>query len=190
MKPRRNYALFWQWGEKSIKEREIMRDFLKARDVLGLPSYAEVEVCKPPVGVHPTPSPDFIARNKTGYVTAVELTELVCQKAIQANIHASRREEYVYRDWTQEEVIAAIEERLAIKDSKKYLEGSFDEVHVVIHVDEPLIFPSEYVSFLSKIPFVSRRSITRVFILFSYDPMSEGYPCVELQFGPNPTLAP
>jgi hypothetical protein len=181
MKSRRNYASFWQWGEKNIKEREIMRDFLKARDILGLPGYAEVEVCKPPVGVHPTPSPDFIARSKTDYVTAVELTELVCQKAIQANILASRREERVYRDWTQGEVCAAIEERLARKDSKKYPKESYDEVHVVIHVDEPLISPSEYVPFLSKILFAPCQQITRAFILFSYDPMSDGYPCVELQ---------
>src|SRR5713101_4340127 len=124
MKPRRDYASFWQWAEKGIKECEIMRDFLRARDVLGLPSYTEVKACKPPL-------PDFIARDKNGYVTAVELTELVSQEAIQANIGASRREERVYRDWTEDEVIAVIEERLAIKDSKKYQEGSYDELHVV-----------------------------------------------------------
>lgn len=175
MKNRRNYAAFWDWPEKSTKEAGIMRGFLEARDALGLPRYAKVEAFKPD-------PPDFVARDPSGHAIAIELTELVSQEAIQANIGTSMQER-VYRDWRREEAIAVLEARLADKDNKEFHGGPYDEIHVVIHIDEPILSPSEYIPFLSEISFAPCQQIARAFVLFSYDPMTEGYPLVELQLG-------
>jgi len=176
MRSQRNYAAFWEWPEKGIKEAGIMKDYLEARDVQGLPRYVKVVASK-------ADPPDFVAEDKPGYLTAIELTELVSKEAVQTNIRASKLEEHVYRDWHKEEVIAAIEERLADKDGKQFHGGPYSEIHVVIHVDEPVISPSEYVPILSESPFAARRQISRAFVLFSYDPSAGGYPLVELRLG-------
>lgn len=182
MRSQRNYAAFWKWPEKGIKEAGIMRDYLDARDAQGLPRYVEVTAFKPD-------PPDFVARDTAGHLTAIELTELVSREAIQANIGASKLEECVYRDWTREEVIAAIEERLAEKDRKQFHGGPYNEIHVVIHVDEPVISPSEYVPILSKTSLAVRQQTSRAFILFSYDPETRGYPLVELRLGKGSTTS-
>lgn len=171
VKNQRNYAAFWEWPEKGVKEAGIMRDYLEARDAEGLPRYAAVTACKPD-------PPDFIAQDNNGGLTAIELTELVSKEAIQANIGASKIEEFVYRDWSKEDVISGIEERLADKDRKQFHGGPYSEIHVVIHVDEPVISQSEYVPILSQTSFAKRRQVSRAFVLFS-----DGYPLVELQLG-------
>lgn len=172
MKKQRNYAAFWEWPDKDVKEVGIMKDYLAARDVQQLPRYVKIAAFKPD-------PPDFIAEDKDGRLTAIELTELVSKEAIEANITASKLEEYVYRDWRKEEVIAAIEERLSEKDGKQFYGGPYSEIHVLIHVDEPVISPSEYGSILEEMSFAPRRQISRAFVLFS----PGGYPLVELRLG-------
>jgi hypothetical protein len=176
MRSQRNYGAFWEWPEKGIKEGGIMKDYREARNAQGLPRYLEVTAFEPD-------PPDFVARDIDGYLTAIELTELVSREAIQANVGASKLEEYVYRDWTREEVIAGIEERLADKDKKQFHGGPYNEIHLVIHVDEPVISPSEYFPILTKTSFAARQQISRAFLLFSSDPETRGYPLVELQLG-------
>lgn len=133
--------------------------------------------------------PDFVAQDKIGDLTAIELTELVSNEAIHRNIRVSKLDEHVYRDWSNEEVIAGIEERLADKDRKQFHGGPYKEIHLVIHVDEPVISPSEYVPILSKTSFAARQQISRGFVLFSYDPQVRGYPLVELRLGKEPAIS-
>lgn len=174
MRSQRNYAALWEWAEKDIKEAGIMKDYLEAREGQSLSTYVDVAAFKPD-------PPDFIARDAAGCLTAVELTELVSREAIQANLRASTIKDFVYKDWTRNEVVAAIEERLTEKDRKEYHGGPYNDIHLVIHVDEPMILPSEYVPILSNTSFAAREQILRAFVLFSYDPGIRGYPLVELQ---------
>jgi hypothetical protein len=182
MKKQRNTSAFWEvWSKqigvrrkKKIKEGGVMTDFLKTRKDLGLPSYPRVEACE-------DDPPDFVAYDQDGHSVAIEVTELVSQEAIQINLHASKPTEYVVRDWSQAEVIVALEEKLADKDRRRFKGGPYNEIHVVIHTDEYLIRPSEYVPLLNQMSFASRQQITRAFLLFSYDPYTAGYPLVELQ---------
>ena len=117
--------------------------------------------------------------------------QILAAQAIQANIGASKLEDFVYGDWTRGEVFAAIEERLTDKDRKHFHGGPYNEIQLIIHVDELLIPPSDYVPILSKTSFVECQQITRAFLLFSYDPEIRTYPLVELQLGKgSPTAQP
>jgi hypothetical protein len=175
-KKSRGYADFWEWPDQHAKEASIMEDFLGARNKMGLQRYAKVEQLK-------NDPPDFVATDIEGCKIAIELTELVSEKAIRANLRAKEPKNSVWQDWTQEDVVAAVEKRLQDKDSKKYLGGPYNEIHVVLHVDEPLVPRQEYVPFLGTVTLAARRQISSAFVLFSFDPATDSYPLVTLNLG-------
>ena len=80
------------------------------------------------------------------------------------------------------EIGASPQDSLEDKGSKRYLEGPYDEIHIVIHIDEPVIGPREYRKRLGEAIFRRTPPISRAFVLFSYDPDEQHCPLVELRF--------
>jgi hypothetical protein len=176
----RPYAAFWEWyGErkKQVKEGGVMADFLVANESQRLADYADVQA------VDDDP-PDFRATSHDGKMIGIELTELVSDEAIRANVKARDQvnatlpsevspqdramallQASKYKDWTRSEVITAVEERLRSKDGKNY-EG-YSEVHVIVHTDEPTVPADEYVPWLENHEFPEMKQVTRGFVLFA-----------------------
>jgi len=177
LKKQRPYAAHWEWPNKPSKEAGVMHDFLVSWEGAGFPHYVSVNALK-------TDPPDFVAQTSSGIRVGIELTELVSEEAIRTNVSARRSggEERYYRDWQPEAVLTAIQRSLDDKDAKQYLGGPYTEIHVVIHVDEPVIRAAEYRQRLQEAVFGRPSALTRAFVLFSYDPDEEGCPLVELHF--------
>jgi hypothetical protein len=152
-----------------------MRDFLEAWEKATFPPYARVEP------VTPDP-PDFATLTSAGTRIGIELTELVSPDAIRANVQASSSGDsrHYYRDWQPAEVLAALQKRMNDKGGKTFHGGPYHEMHVVIHVDEPTLRAGEYRAHLRTALFTRPPQISRVFVLFSYDPDEEGCPLIEL----------
>ena len=176
IKQQRPYASYWEWPAKPVKEAGVMRDFLEAWENASFPLYASVE------SVTPDP-PDFVATTSTGAMVGIELTELVSEDTIRANAQASRAgvSRRYYRDWQPDEVLTAIQARLDDKGSKTFHGGPYQELHVVIHVDEPTLRAGEYRSRLRAVTFTRPAQLSRAFLLFSYDPDEEGCSLIELR---------
>jgi hypothetical protein len=177
LKKQRPYAAYWEWPHKPSKEAGIMRDFLASWERAGFPRYEAVTALE-------TDPPDFIAETSSGSRVGIELTELVSEEAIRANVNARRAgsEERTYRDWQPDAVLTVIQSNLDDKGAKQFHGGPYAEIHVVIHVDEPVIGAAEYRPRLDGSVFSRPLALTRAFVLFSYDPSEGGCPLVELRF--------
>jgi hypothetical protein len=174
IKRMRPYASFWEWPDKGIKEHGIIKDFIDALSRSGVLPYKYVEA-------HNPDPPDFKAIDSSGRSIGIELTELVSEAAICENIKAKGdQNKYVYKDWSPEDFVSAVQERLAIKGFKKY-NGACDEIHVVIFTDEPTLTHTEYEQLLEAHTFKVSNQIRRAYVLFSYDPGPKTYPIVELK---------
>jgi hypothetical protein len=117
-------------------------------------------------------SPDFVAEDLKHNPVAVELTELVSQEAIEANLKGHE----IYRDWRPSEVINRIEEILKEKGAKSYHGGPYSKIILVIHTDELVISSREYIPILKNHIFGPLKQIDEVYFIFSYESNSKEFP--------------
>jgi len=175
LKRLRPYAPFWEFPDKSTKEYGIVKDFIDALSGIGVLPYRQIVAQKPD-------PPDFKATDHSGRAIGVELTELVSEEAIRENIKVKgKQEHYVYKDWTPADFICAVQERLDNKAHKQYNGGPYDELHLVIFTDEPVLTYEECEKLLKAHVFKTANQLRRAYVLFSYDPGSKTYPIVELK---------
>lgn len=174
LKKQRPYAAHWEWHDKAIKEQGLMNDFLEARTRTGLPTYKTVVAQKPD-------PPDFRAIEKSGKVIGIEITELVSEKAIQKNLKAKTPKQHVYCDWSNEDLISALQERIHEKGAKTYHGGPYDEIHLVMFTDEPVLTHRDVEKLLKMHPLKAPAQVSRAYLLFSYDPETKTYPLLEVK---------
>ena len=96
----RQYASFFEWPDKQIKELGVVRELLATLNNttnLGLHS---------PCIYEPDP-PDCICKNSQGNDVAIEVTEVVCSEAARLNAKGQK----VYRVWKSGEHASLIERR-------------------------------------------------------------------------------
>ena len=124
--------------------------------------------------------PDCEATDSSGKRIAIEVTELVDGRAIQAY---KRGALYEWADWTRDGLVSSLAERIAEKGSRYTIlkDGPYDGGYViVIFTDEPLL-PIEAVDeFLDGHTFRRPEGVSRAFLLLSYDPRTKTYPYVDL----------
>jgi hypothetical protein len=124
--------------------------------------------------------PDCEAADPNGRRVAIEVTELVSGKAIQAY---KRGETYEWADWSQEEFLSALSGLLVEKALRrvKLKEGPYDGGYVVIvYTDEPMLQVEKVRALLQGSALSKPEGIDRAFLLLSYDPRTREYPYVEL----------
>ncbi|WP_233882034.1 hypothetical protein [Paraburkholderia flagellata] len=124
--------------------------------------------------------PDCEAVDANGRRIAIEVTELVDGRAIQAH---KRGLVYEWADWTQDGFISSLAERIAEKGKRHaILKGApYDGGYiVVVFTDEPLLLIETVTTYLDDKAFVRPNGMTRAFLLLSYDPRTLSYPYVEL----------
>jgi len=173
----RKYSSFWEWPDKEVKERGIVRDWIAATAQNELTGVASTD----------RDPPDCIAHDGDGGTVGIEVTELVDQRAVEMNERATCLEDRVYCAWTLQSVTERIEEIIRHKDSKAVHGGPYARLVLVIHCDEPIVVsPCFPLDALGQHVFSQPERITEVYLLLSYrpDPPRQGYyPCVRFRLG-------
>jgi hypothetical protein len=165
----RRYAGYFDWPDKTIKERGIAEDFVPAYVLL---TGVSVKI----VGLGDDP-PDVILMSDRGEKLALELTELVDQKIAEKGQYTNVA---LLADWPDEKLRKQICKILARKDSKL---GSLDRglyplCLLVIHTDETLLTPERLQRVLN--PPIQTRNIDGAFVLFSYEPHTQACPLAQI----------
>jgi hypothetical protein len=171
---KRECNAFWFWRDKPVAERGIARNILKEAglQVDGLRSLDQ--------------DPPDCEATLDGQFSGIEVTELVHQPTLERSIKAvrqrSRGEEpqkpEAYFDWDRDDLIAALQELLDVKNSAK-LKRSYERYVLVIHTDEFFLDSGNVERFLKGASF-NTTLITHAFLGLSYEP-GKGYPVFPLE---------
>jgi len=168
---RRKYAAFFELGGKWQKELTVGEELVRALN-------AEFGYSLNGLELH-EPDPPDLACSLDGNRIALEVTELVCIKAVKANEMGKR----VYRDWRPGETAEALTTLLRRKDSIKLQGGPFSDLWVCVFTDELMLTAERIAQELAATTFGPFNQIRKAFVLFSYQPGKATYPVVPLQLG-------
>jgi hypothetical protein len=174
IREKRVYASSRRGGSKRQMEFGAVEDLLESMEHSGEAVYFDAAPAPVEAEQH---APDCIARGIQGKRIAIEVTEFVCQAAVEANEKAGRDdidrlEPYVmvHREWQRSDFLAHLQERLKKKDSTTYVGGPFDRVAVIVYTDEPMLIRSQCEDWLSGHQFGPFNQITEAYFLFGYEP--------------------
>lgn len=137
LRRQRKYASFFEWPDKPLKELGVVKQLIES---IGDPENNLLKTLYP----SEKDPPDIIGKYQNGKTIGFEVTELVDEGATRMNAQGQK----VYRDWEPKEVLKKIEELLFKKDRKKYHGGPYDKLVFVIHSDEPIIDPINYLKLI------------------------------------------
>ncbi len=169
----KSYASFFEWHSKGQKELGVVEELLaalnscSARQLRSLREFA------------PDP-PDCVCETTGGEVVAVEVAEVVCQRATELNAQGSQ----VYRVWRTGELAAHVSSVLARKDTKHFNGGPYSAVIASLFTDEPALSEADARAELLGATFGPYKQLTEGYLLFSYQPSSKSYPFIRLSFAP------
>src|SRR6267142_1056309 len=158
MKKVRPHASFFDGPNKGTKELGIVQDLLKT---VGQPLEFRA------VRRGPDP-PDAVGERETEGLAAIEVTELVDQKVAAHNVQAMRQGragDVVQRVWDEASLVAAVEERLRVKDGVNLKGGPYGEYVVALHTDEATLTHAEAETWLRGHEFTGMRQITDAYLL-------------------------
>ena len=173
----RPYATYWKWTRrgKAVEELAVARALV---DAVGGPplEFRELRVQVPD-------PPDVVGERANGQVAAIELAELVDEKAIAVSLAALRKgkpEQVVHRYWDQPTLVAAVDQLLGEKDRKKLMGGPYAEYIVLLYTDEYFLRRDEVEQWVGQHVFGGISQATDAYLMLSYDPTIDGYPFVRL----------
>ena len=171
-KKNRGYAGFFDWPDRDHKELGVALQLfqsLEAREGL-----QHREVRSRGAGNDP---PDCEARDATGNLIGIEVTELVDSDAIK-RYKAGHR--WGWADWTQSKFGEYLAGRIDAKDAPAEIKGGpYSEYWLLIHCDEPALSLTEVRKYMAGVGPFRTKIITSGFLLLSYYP-NEGYPYIRL----------
>lgn len=171
LQSRRKYASFFEFGEKWQKELSVGEELVRALNMQLGYSLSELALQEPD-------PPDLTCLNGTDRV-AIEVTELVCQRAVRAN----QKGNAVYREWRPGQVAVEIQALLRRKDAAELKGGPYDSFWLCIFTDEFTLSSSRIAEELQAVTFSPLRQIAKAFLLFSYEPGKPNYPVLPLKLG-------
>ncbi|WP_148059345.1 hypothetical protein [Sinobacterium caligoides] len=171
---RRKHASFWNFHNKAAKERGLFAEvYPYFCDVFG----EKIEAW----GLCEQDPPDIVVSLSNGRLKGVEITELVNERAIDAQLHnPSRYIEELFR-FRYREAVVKLHEILVEKERKlKAVQDSYDGLSLLIHTDE-LLIDSDRFSVEGARVFARGSSVfDGVYLLFSYEPEKERCPIIRL----------
>lgn len=174
----RGYADFFGWGsDRDIEEWGVVTSLAESLETEGKNIFTSLKRRG-----RPNDPPDCEALDANGSRVAIEVTELVDGKAIQARKSGAI---YEWADWDKEKFITSLESLISRKDSRftKLKEPPYEGGYfVVIFTDEPMLDRSTVESYLKGHKFKKPEYLSKAFLLVSYDPGVERCPHYELQF--------
>ena len=120
--------------------------------------------------------PDYQFNTHSGEVWAVEVTELVSQKAIEW----TKQGQNVVALWPDDELTSKFREIVSRKDTpKKVAGGPYDRYLLLVHVDEAMLPADRLSTVLGTITFETSL-IDEIYVLVSYDPVTQRNPLLRL----------
>lgn len=129
--------------------------------------------------------PDCEAVSADRLRIGIEITELVDGRSIEA---ARLEKPYDWKDW-RGALLPALEKLVRRKDRPMDVKGGpYSQYVLIIFSDEPWLERDYVERSLKEHTFAATELITRAFLLLSYDPFLQRYPCYELQLSPNNAL--
>ncbi|MBU1191966.1 MAG: hypothetical protein KKE76_09655 [Gammaproteobacteria bacterium] len=174
----RGYADFFGWGtDRDLEEWGVVTSLSESLESEGKKIFSSFKTRG-----RPNDPPDCEARDNDDNRVAIEVTELVDGKAIQAYKSGAV---YEWVDWDKNKFITSIESLLSRKDKRypELKEPPYDGGYIiVIFTDEPMLDRSTVESYLDGHKFKKPEYLTKAFLLVSYDPGVEKCPLYELRF--------
>lgn len=168
---RRKYAAFFELGGKWQKELTVGEELVRTLN-------AEFGHSLERLALHEPDPPDLACYLDKERI-ALEVTELVCAKAVEAN----ELDRKVYREWRPGETAEALGDLLHRKDSIKLQGGPFSALWVCVFTDEFTLTAKRVAQELTNVRFGPFQQISKAFMRFSYQPGRSAYPVVRLQLG-------
>lgn len=171
---KRKHATFQEYPIKRIKECGIVDDFLNPENHLGIHNFVEF-------GIPESDPPDALLYDKNGEEVSLEVTELVNEIAIKAQIHNLPTYWEESTKWID---LGYFEERLnnriQIKDEK--CSNLFDQnktVQLLLHTDELWIESCYKRHFESGVKLTQHR-FSKIWLLLSYSTQTKSCPIIEI----------
>lgn len=167
----KTYASFFEWHDRGQKELGVVEEL-----VVALNLSANLALHAPRL-FSPDP-PDCVCLNAAGESVAIEVAEVVCEKAVRLNAQGAR----VYRQWRPGELTGHVARELADKDAKSFHGGPYRSIIACLFTDEPALIVEQAESELAEHEFGPFAQLTAGYLLFSYQPATQAYPVVALKF--------
>ena len=166
----KTYASFFEWHDKGQKELGVVEQLIVA-----LNSGAGLQLHSPYEFEHDPP--DCVCSDGAGRPVAIEVPEIVCEKAVRENAQGKN----VYRRWQPGELTQHIASTLAAKDTKAFSGGPYTSIIAALFTDEPDLTPAQARAELDLHLFGPYGQLTAAYLLFSYEAESHSYPVLTLR---------
>ena len=177
IKRQRKHANFFEWPQKDTKELCILKCLIESLEKEGCSSYSDPHSSvKDP--------PDCIARDNSGKLVGIEISEFVDLKTVRDAQHNNDYPKY----WVKQEVIDETQSIIQKKDRKKFHGGPYSTLVLIIFADETFLDPDEVIPYLKQHEFERTNQIDEIYLLFSYDPRYHKYPYIKLKKADNITM--
>lgn len=171
-KPKRQYATFFEHGDKHYKEIGVVRRLHEALVLYGSEGLSDIRAAR-------QDPPDCFATRR-GQTLGIEATEFVCEDTVQKSVGVVGHDRF----WTPDEVIAKLEGLIRAKDSKCQ-ELDVATSWLVIFTDEVMLVGYSSDATLERIEnhkFWRPSHFTRAYLLTSYDARFDRDNLVRLKF--------
>lgn len=179
----RGYAGFFEWSlDRDLAEYGAVESLAESLDANGSSFFSELTIR----GRGNDP-PDLEARDRQGQRIAIEVTELVDGKAIQAYIDGQKHE---VAEWPKEAFLLSLHTLLRAKNDRfpKLKGAPYPGGYVIVVFTDEAFLPRVTVEqHLAGHEFTNLQNVDRAFLLLSYDPSIKGYPYFELNIRPSKT---
>ena len=171
----RKHADFWNFHSKPSKELGIFSEIFDRFESARSTKIVEWGLCEPD-------PPDVYVRFENGNCAGVEITELVNEPAIAAQI---RKEASYSIESMKFDFDAACMKIAEIVREKAWkvaaVRRNYDELCLLIHTDEPLLSSDQFGSVPKTITSNDREAFDTVLLLFSYEPQKQKCPLITLK---------
>jgi hypothetical protein len=170
----RKHAAFFNWYDKKVKESGIVDEFLDERNHQGAYPFTSFSVPE-------NDPPDVLLYDNNKNVTALEITELVNQKAIEAQILNKAKYVSESMKWADPSYFGAqINEKIQIKQQKCLnLFESKTPVHLLFYTDE-LWLESCLEDHLNNEITIIQNSFSIIWLMLSYSTHTQSCPIIKL----------
>ena len=173
---KRKHASFFEFfGKTSVKETGVFEEFLNELELL-----YQTKIYS--WGTNKNDPPDIEAKLKNGKVIGIEITELVNEKAIVAQIN--KPETYTNECMTYgiTEAVEQLNKIVLKKEIKtKKAINSFDELILLIHTDETMFTSDNFKAKSNKLLCDKSNVFSHIYLMFSYEPAKQKCPILKLQ---------
>ena len=174
IKRQRKHAGFFEWPQKDTKELGVVKCLIESLGKAGCNSYSDPRSSM-------NDPPDCIARDDSGKLVGIEISELVDLKTVRDAQHNKANPKY----WDKQEVIDRTQSIILEKDQKKFHGGPYSSIILVIFTDETFLDSDDVIPYLKQHEFEKTNQIDEIYLLFSYDPRYHTYPFWKLRTADN-----